>query len=133
MFLYFAYNNYSRQLTKYDDITYIRNIHIKNEFIKIGINQFENNDINPSSNFYDEDNQTEWDIEKGNPEEYNIYPFELNKKKLSLLIPINEEVYDRLCKEERKQYAEMNTPKYEEVTKSVGILNKKIRLIKNKK
>jgi hypothetical protein len=127
MFLYFAYNNYSRQLTKYDDTTYIRNIHIKNEFIKIGINQSEKNYINHLSNFYDEDNQTEWDIEKGNPKEYNIYSMKISKKKLSLLIPINEEIYDRLREEERTKYAKMNTQKYEEATKTpkrVTALNK---------
>jgi len=43
---------------------------------------------------------------------------DISKKKLSLLIPINEEIYDRLREEERTKYAEMNTQKYEEATKT---------------
>lgn len=121
MFLYFAYNNYSKQVITYDNI-YIRNIHIQNDFIKIGLNNSERISSIQTYDINNEDNLTDWDIEKGNPEEYDNMSLisELNQmpiqnqthtikpmQSLSLLVPVDDKIYDNLDKEQSNRYTEI--------------------------
>ena len=121
MFLYFAYNNYSKQVITYDNI-YIRNIHIQNDFIKIGLNNSERISSIQTYDINNEDNLTDWDIEKGNPEEYENMSLisELNQmpiqnqthtikpmQSLSLLVPVNYDMYEKLCEADKNKHAEI--------------------------
>jgi hypothetical protein len=115
MFLYFAYkkNDYNQEFTyKYNNTfqkKYINDCFITiNMDEDIGNNQRKRSNLNP---------QVDWDIEKGNPEEYYAYLMQTDKKKLSLLIPINTGNYNTLCDEEKVNYAELVEPYYEDTFK----------------
>jgi hypothetical protein len=109
MFLYFAYNknNYIQQVTH---ITFQKK-YVNEYFIPSNADEdIFNNQIKRSNiDFY-----VDWDIEKGNLQEYYVYLMQTNKKKLSLLMPINTDKYNTLCDGDKKKYAEQIEPYYEE-------------------
>jgi len=131
MFLYFAYNknDYIQQVTyKYNNNMYQKK-YINEEFIRICVDQDPNNTSSKCSHL---DIQNNWDIEKGNPEEYYAYLTQKGKT-LSLLIPINTNEYNMLRDKEKERYAELIEMYYEDTLKNSKHINSPNKIKENKR